>query len=452
MAVSSLYHLIQGNRVSPGNVLDSPTVTIPWVYMNPVDLAGIRKLLELRIFHKDKLEWHLRHLDHYLSCYPWPQCLEPDATTAYLNRQVGKAEWQVDQMRCAIEALYQHFGHKTPPGLWRTEIITDINKETLPDDKSERLLVIYCRTKQHSIATERTYLRCWKSLTRFSKSATPTEEDTQRYLTHLTAVAGVSPNTQRIYLNSFACAWKAIYDRQLPRLDYTHAKSKRNVPVVLSLREVESLLQNIPRPQNLLPILLLFGTGLRLNECLRLRVKDIDLDHKRMAIINGKGGADRSVPLPLSALNLMSQQLERVRNLWQQDCSLPEWNGASMPKMLRKKLGNGCKTLPWQYVFPSRLLATDPQSGMKHLRHHRHNSHVGKIIRTAAKDAEITKRVTAHTLRHSFATHLLQDGKDIRTVQELLGHKDVETTMIYTHVIGRIGVGLPSPADGLKLG
>ena len=419
--------------------------------MNPFSIDDAHKVLSQRILHKDKLAWHIRHLDHYLSFYPYPQCINHEATQAYFKRQRGKPDWQVDQMRTAIEALYISANQPLPPGLWRSSEIVEINKATLPDIQSERLLVIYCRTKQYTLATERTYLRCWKLLCRFSKNEEPNESDAERYLCHLAAVANVSPSTQRIYLNAFACAWKAVYDKQLPRIDFTHAKRKRNLPVVLSLTEVEALLSKISRVQNQLPVLLLYGSGLRMNECLKLRVKDIDLGNQRLAIINGKGGKNRSAPIPKSALQIMADQLARVKFLWQQDAQNPKWNGASMHSSLRKKLGHGSKSLPWQYVFPARFLATDPQGGMEHLRHHRHASHLGKIIRTAAKEAELTKRVSAHTLRHSFATHLLQDGKDIRTVQELLGHKDVETTMIYTHVIGRIGVGLPSPADNLRL-
>jgi site-specific recombinase XerD len=278
------------------------------------------------------------------------------------------------------------------------------------------MIVEQIRFRNYTLSTERTYLKLWRKLCQFH-GGLPDEQAAAAYLTRLASIK-VAKNTQRIALNAFAFCWKAVFGIQLPRIDYLHTKGKRNLPVVLSINEVEQLLLQITRPQNMLPALLLYGAGLRMAECLHLRVKDIDIDHKRMAVINGKGGKDRSVPIPRPALPLFIEQLDRVKTLWQKDQSISHWNGASMPVSLRRKIGQGTKSFPWQYLFPSRFLATDPQTGIEHLRHHRHASQLGKIIRTAALDADITKRVTAHTLRHSFATHLLQEGKDIRTVQE----------------------------------
>jgi integron integrase len=261
----------------------------------------------------------------------------------------------------------------------------------------------------------------------------------------------VASSTQHAALCAIAFAWKAVMGESLPRLDFARGRTQRNLPTVLSRDEVKALFDKVDRPRDRLILLLLYGSGLRRSECLRLRVKDVDLGNGRLAVIRGKGAKDRSVPLPRAARSLLEEQLGEARRLWMKD-GAGDWNGVSMPGSLRRKLPQAPYELPWQYVFPSRYLAADPQTGLHRLRHHLHETAVGRIVRETARAAGITKRVTAHVLRHSFATHLLQEGKDIRTIQELMGHKDVETTMIYLHVIGRMGVGLPSPADGLDLG
>ena len=322
------------------------------------------------------------------------------------------------------------------------------NRGVLPDDPLEQQLVYWIRSRQMSFRTEQTYLEWWRRFVRFAEG-TPSSVLVGRFLSDLAVRKQVSAGTQRQALNALGPAWKAIYGQTLPSVNIEWSDKQRRLPTVLSVDEVRRVLTAVKREQDLLPVLLLYGSGLRLNECLRLRVKDCDADHGRLAVMLGKGGKDRSVPLPLRARGLLKLQLSRVESLWRQDCARREWNGASMPVALRRKLPRAGHELGWQYLFPGADLATDPQTGVKHLRHHKHPTTLSRVLRQAVRDARITKRVTAHTLRHSFATHLLLQGRDIRTVQELLGHEDVSTTMIYTHVIGRQGVGLPSPADAI---
>lgn len=192
---------------------------------------------------------------------------------------------------------------------------------------------------------------------------------------------------------------------------------------------------------------LMYGTGMRLMECVRLRVQDIDFDYLQITVRGGKGGKDRVVPLPRLLVSPLKASLEETRKLHEGDLN-QGYGEVLLPPALARKLGKAAKSFEWQYVFPATRLAMDYRTGVVR-RHHIHQTSLQKGIRKASRDAGINKRVTSHSLRHSFATHLLEDGKDIRLIQELLGHADLETTMIYTHVIGKGGLAVPSPLDGL---
>ena len=417
--------------------------------MNPNIPSATQRALEALPMPRKRLEWHLRHLEHYLGHHPLPEALSPDLAIAYVSR-CRLAEWQLDQVRTAIEALFRSHDRPIPAGLWQSGPTAPVPPAgPLPADPDERLLVERIRTRGMSLSTERSYLAAWRRLVTHA-GRRPSVGDVQSHLTDLAAHQQVASATQRLAINAIAFAWKAVMGEQLPRLEFIRATTTRNLPTVLSRDEVKALFARVGRPRDRLILLLLYGSGLRRSECLRLRVKDIDLGNGHLAVIRGKGAKDRSVPLPQAARPLLEAQMAGVRRLWQRDTA-GDWNGVSMPGSLRRKLPQAPFELSWQYVFPSRFLATDPQTGIGKLRHHLHETAVGRLVRDAARAAGITKRVTAHVLRHSFATHLLQEGKDIRTIQELMGHNKVETTMIYLHVIGRLGVGLPSPADALDL-
>jgi integron integrase len=395
--------------------------------------------------------WHLRHLEHYLARHPPPEALNPDLAIGYIAG-LRLRDWQLDQVRTAVDALFVSHGCPVPAGLWRRVPAPGSGDVVgpLPSDADERRLVEEIRCRGLRLPTERSYLQFWRRLVAAS-TGRPTVADARRFLSDLAVIHQVSPATQRVALNAFAFAWKAVHGEQLPRLDHAPSSKAPRLPTVLSRREVATILDQVSLPVDRLMLLLLYGSGLRLAELLRLRVKDADVDDGRLTVIDGKGGKDRAVPLAQMARPLLSGRIRKVTALWRRDLA-SGWHGASLPASLRRKLPQAPFELPWQHRFPARHLATDPQTGLTGLRHHRHPSSVGRMIREAVRTAAITKRVTAHTFRHSFATHLLQSGKDIRTVQELLGHAEVATTMIYTHVIGRLGVGLPSPADDLDLG
>ena len=273
------------------------------------------------------------------------------------------------------------------------------------------------------------------------------EPEINAFLTHLAVRGKVSSSTQ----NQALCAILFLYRRVLGiKLrdfgEIARARRPKRLPVVLTRQEVRALMAGL-RGDRWLMCHLMYGAGLRLMECLRLRVQDIDFTMNQITVRDGKGMNDRVTMLPEKIKEPLLQHLEKVRKIHLRD--LEEGYGrVQMPYALERKYPNAAAEWRWQFVFPQEHRWVDSRTG-KQGRHHVHESLLQKAVRDAARAAKLTKRATCHTLRHSFATHLLEDGYDIRTVQELLGHKDVRTTMIYTHVLNRGGKGVRSPADSL---
>jgi integron integrase len=269
--------------------------------------------------------------------------------------------------------------------------------------------------------------------------------EVQAFLTYLAVERKVSASTQNQAKAALLFLYREILGTELPWFTkVVQAKHSPRLPVVLSPGEVRTLLGQMDGVM-LLVARLLYGTGMRLMEALRLRVKDVDFDQREIIIRDGKGGKDRVTMLPDSLITPLQAHLEKVQALHQRD--LAEGFGeVHLPDALAEKFKAAPKAWGWQWVFPSNLRSPDTRSGIIR-RHHLHPESVQKAVRYAARAGEMVKPVSPHVLRHSFATHLLQCGYDIRTVQELLGHKDVETTMIYTHVLNRGGRGVTSPLD-----
>ena len=306
------------------------------------------------------------------------------------------------------------------------------------------------RARHYSIRTEQSYVDWSHRFLLFCQDKPLerlTDEDVQRFLTHLAVERSVAASTQNLAYNAVAFLFKEVLERPLDELRFARAKRPSRLPVVLSREAVRRLLEHMDGAFGLMAGLM-YGTGMRLMECVRLRVANVDFEQRRIVVRDGKGGKDRVVPLPERYEQALKTHLERVRA--QHDLDLKAGvAGVFLPDALARKYPNAAREWAWQYVFPSAGLSQDPKSGQVR-RHHVHESSLQRAIKAAARDAAIPNQVNSHALRHSFATHLLEAGYDIRTVQELLGHADVSTTMIYTHVLNRPGVlPLRSPVDSL---
>jgi integron integrase len=306
------------------------------------------------------------------------------------------------------------------------------------------------RSRQYSYRTEQTYVD-W--VRRFLLFAQPRDreslstEDGRDYLSYLAVKRRVAAATQNQAFNALLFLFQEVLGREFGRLEgVQRAVQRRRVPVVLTRAEVRSLLDAVEEGPLKLMVELLYGSGLRLLECVRLRVQDVDVEKLVVTVRLGKGGKDRVAPLPVSVAGRVREQMARVLALHGED--LKRGLGETvLPEGVEKKYGGYSKEPGWQFLFPSKQVAEDPRSG-KLRRHHVHENHLQRTVKAAAAKAGLLKTVTPHTLRHSFATHLLEGGSDIRTVQELLGHADVSTTMIYTHVLNKPGVTVKSPLDG----
>jgi len=306
------------------------------------------------------------------------------------------------------------------------------------------------RFKHYSIRTEQAYLDWIRRFIRHFGKQHPKEmgaEEIQTFLTHLAIAGRVAASTQNQAKSALLFLYKEVLAVDLPWLDKVEAaKTSKRLPVVLTRNEVASVLALLEGSHGLIARLL-YGTGLRIMEGLRLRVKDVDFERCEILVRDGKGAKDRVTMLPASLVPALREHLDRVHELHRQDLAVGHGE-VHLPYALDRKYPAAGREWMWQYVFPTNNLSVDPRSGVIR-RHHVRDQSVQRAIRQAVRDAGIDKPATPHTLRHSFATHLLESGYDIRTVQELLGHSDVSTTMIYTHVLNRGGRGVASPLDRL---
>ena len=304
------------------------------------------------------------------------------------------------------------------------------------------------RLRHYSIRTEAVYLEWVKRYIRFHKYRHPQEmggPEVEAFLSDLAVRRDVSASTQNQALSAILFLYKQVLQIELPWMDgVIRARRPQRLPVVLTREEVASVLAQLDGTLWLIASLL-YGSGMRLMEVLRLRVKDVEVARLEILIRDGKGQKDRVTMLPRKLAAPLELHLQRVRALHEQD--LREGYGrANLPHALARKYPNAAAEWGWQFVFPSVNRSEDPRSGGI-FRHHLHEKTIQRAVRNAVRRVGLHKPATPHTLRHSFATHLLESGQDIRTVQELLGHSDVKTTQIYTHVLNRGGLGVLSPLD-----
>lgn len=304
-----------------------------------------------------------------------------------------------------------------------------------------------CRFKHFSFSTEKSYVTWIKRFILYHNKKHPQKlgkNEIETYLTHLAVNRRVSASTQNQALSALLFLYKNVLDIEIEGINAVRAKTPVRLPVVLSQREVHAVLEKMEGTNGLIARLL-YGTGMRLMEAIRLRVQDIDFDRNEIIVRAGKGNKDRVTMLPRSIKSELSQQLGIRKALFDED-SAKKQASVYLPNALSEKYPNAQYDWKWQYVFPSTRLSKDPRSNTVQ-RHHRDEKTIQRAMKKACNASKISKRASPHTLRHSFATHLLESGYDIRTVQELLGHKDVATTMIYTHVLNRGGRGVQSPLD-----
>jgi integron integrase len=305
------------------------------------------------------------------------------------------------------------------------------------------------RLHHYAIRTERAYCDWVRRYVKFHGMKSRADlaggkAKVEAFLTHLAVAGQVSASTQNQAFQALLFLYGRVLEQPLEGVDALRAERKPRVPEVLTpeeVRRVIALLEGGPQ----LVMKLIYGSGLRLMEALRLRIKDIDFKMLSVTVRGGKGGKDRVTTLAVNLAGPLQEHLERVRVQYEED-RRAALAGVFLPFALERKYPNAGTEWVWQWVFPSRSVSVDPRSGLAR-RHHLDPNTIDKALRVAVKKADMAKRVSSHTFRHSFATHLLQRGQDIRTIQELLGHKDVSTTMIYTHVLRQGGLGVRSPLD-----
>lgn len=306
------------------------------------------------------------------------------------------------------------------------------------------------RRQNYSYRTEQAYTNWVVRFVKFCGTKHPnkiSKEEITAFLNFLAETKNVAASTQNQALCALVFLYQQVLNNKMPFLDnLKRAKKPKRLPVVLTQNEVKDLLTNMEGHSKLIAQLL-YGSGLRLSEALRLRVLDVDFKYSQITVRNGKGNKDRLTMLPQTVSSSLLNYIDNNKKIHKKDSSRG-YGKALLPKALARKYPGESKEFKWQYVFLSNQISKDPRSGLRH-RHHLSDTYVQKSVKRAVQKSSIQKHATCHTLRHSFATHLLENGYDIRTVQELLGHKNLKTTMVYTHVLNKGGKGVQSPVDVL---
>lgn len=437
--------------------------------------------------HKNAVRWYVAHAQDYVKSLDNSRLQDQtyDDVSGYMN-ELGRnsriKDWQFSQAVDAIRNLYIGFVSSewkekfdwdsliscatelsaSHPSLARENSSHQENSFSIPSSfitveevhdqyaLAISKLVNKIRLDDYSIRTEQTYSHWVVRFLQFCSGkhiSSIASFDVKQYLEYLALQRHVSVSTQKQALNALVYFFRNVLDKPLGEIgDFVKAKRSRKLPVVLTKDEVGQLMQYF-NPTHALMAGLLYGSGMRLMECVRMRVQDVDFGYRQIVIRNGKGKKDRVVPLPQRYIEPIKAHIEKARLIHQKDLA-DGFGEVYLPDALSRKFKNAAKDFKWQFVFQATRISSDPRTGARR-RHHIHETSLQKAVNRAGKEAGIMKRVNCHVLRHSFATHLLEAGYDIRTVQELLGHADVSTTMIYTHVMNTPGMSVRSPADML---
>lgn len=403
-------------------------------------------LLERGVVPRKNLPYYVKWV---AGCYssldkPSHQVVSRDEKDRFLkNLSTTHEDWQVNQADDALR-IYEYF--LSAPRKIAAEPRVDAAGcwGALEARVREAL-----RIRQRAYSTEKVYMYWLRSFRKFlddKDTAQISGPDIQRFLSHLAVERSVASSTQNQALNALVFAYRHGLGKSLGdnELNAVRAIQKRRLPVVLSVREVQRLFDNLP-DRYCLMARLVYGGGLRLQESISLRIKDIDFDRKTVMVRAGKGDRDRRTVLPESLEAELRTHISSVRTIYDED-RRNDVNGVYLPRALERKYPNAGKEWGWFWLFPARGLSVDPRSLIAR-RHHQHPASFQRAFKSAVQEAGIAKQASVHTLRHSFATHLLENGYDIRTIQDLLGHRNLQTTMIYTHVAGKNVLGVKSPLD-----
>ena len=393
---------------------------------------------QIHVFYKKWLRYYLDFCQKYRYAYSDPESLPVFLHKLSEKKQSGD---QKTQARQAVQLYYSGLSPKillTEPSDQVTEPRKTYKtvKNEPPWEKALQTLRNEIKLRHYSPKTDRSYSLWAKKLRHYTKDKPPeklTPAIVKDFLTSLAVEKKVSASSQNQAFNALLFFFRHVLKKEFGKIDgVVRAKRKSYIPVVLSRSEIDKIMENLSDPFNLV-VQLLYGCGLRLSECLNLRVNNFNFDSGILTIHEGKGKKGRTVPLPLSIATELKSQIEKTITLHRKDLE-SGYARAFMPGILEEKYRNAGRELPWQWFLPAKKLTFVPEKN-EYRRFHLHETHVQKAIKQSVQKAALLKRVSAHTFRHSFASHLLQANYDIRTIQELLGHSDVRTTMVYTHTI-----------------
>jgi integron integrase len=415
-------------------------------------------LSKLGTIPDDKTKFYIHWVRRFLKyCNYQLENINTENVSKYLDALDADekiADWQVKQAADAVILYVEQYLKKPLKQsipLGERSVLTSTDQkahlswgQTMGEAKNA------IRLRHYSLSTEKTYLGWisrFKTYLRDSEPHLLEPNDVKKYLTHLALHGRVSASTQNQAFNALLFLYRHILHKKMDDLtSVVRAKRKMNLPTVLSRDEVKKLLSFLDGPY-LLMAQLMYGCGLRLMECLRLRIKDVDFESDLLMVRSGKGEKDRALMIPAKIREELAKHVASVKDVHDQDLKIG-CGEVSLPDALEKKYPGAPKEWAWQWVFPAEKLSVDPRSG-KVMRWHIHPSAIQRAVKEAVIKAHLPKKASCHTLRHSFATHLLEAGHNIRTIQELLGHMHVNTTMIYTHVIRKKFPEIRSPLDGL---